>query len=53
MEVAESVCLACTKHRSDDEVAKLFAFICFAPYVVLIYIAAAAHVTRYEIIPRI
>jgi hypothetical protein len=47
MEVVDSVCLACTKFRSDDAVAKLFAFLCFAPYIVLIYIAAAAHATRY------
>ncbi|KAL4540925.1 hypothetical protein Ndes2437B_g05328 [Nannochloris sp. 'desiccata'] len=46
MEVAGSVCLACTKHRSSDDVAKLFAFICFTPYIVLIYIASVAHATR-------
>ena len=49
MDVAESLCLACTKYRAEDDIAKLFAFICFVPYIALIYMAAAAHATRYAL----
>jgi hypothetical protein len=42
----ETVCLACARHTAGDDIGKLLAIVCLAPYLVLLYTGCAVHLKR-------
>jgi len=44
-EIAQ-VCLSCVKYQKGDALGLGLSFLCFSPYIVLIYTAGAAYITK-------